>query len=75
MKNARLKRKLYVRKTSRSELKVMWNTDSLPTVGMYYCDALYIQCTKKGDINWEKNSVYSIDELFLRGNVVVVKSK
>ena len=63
-------RKLYVKKININQLQAKWNT-TLPAKWRY-SKVVYIQCTAKGSINWEKNSVYDHSELLGRGNYVVL---
>lgn len=50
----------YVLQTTKNELKEKWGDLPLP---FPFEDPLYIQSTKDGIVNWEKNSVYQSHEI------------
>lgn len=60
-------RTLYVTKTYNHKLSKMWH---LPC---NFIGELYIQCTINGDINFNKNSIYNLNELLLRGSTKVIE--
>jgi len=62
------KRTLYVFKTSYQQLWYLW--DEKP-IFFRENDDLFIQCNKSGQVNWEKNSVYKLEELENRPHKIV----
>ena len=62
-----MKRRLYVKSTNYQELHQQWGFIP-PKSGI-----LFIQCTEKGDVNWEKANLYNLTELLDRGKVKIVK--
>lgn len=61
-------RTLYVKKVTRAEVVRQWNGIG-PGLNSVY---LYVQCTKAGVINWNRNAVYKAEELIERNNVKIV---
>lgn len=63
-------RKLYVKQTDIGELQLHWGRKPImASPGPYY-----IQTTEKGKINWDKNGVYTANELIERNNVIIIKT-
>jgi hypothetical protein len=70
-------RTLYVKLISLDDLSKHWGSIAYTTGNsirfMSLDSFVYIQCTKKSEINFEKASVYSVPELIQRDGVVIVK--
>jgi hypothetical protein len=70
-------RTLYVKLISLDDLSQHWGSLAYTTGSsirfMSLDSFVYIQCTKKGEVNYDKASVYSVPELIQRDGVVVVK--
>lgn len=64
------KKILNVKKVTKKELNEIWNIGFMPHK---WPDTLYIRSNAKGDVNWDKASVYMPDELIERGNYNVIK--
>jgi hypothetical protein len=60
--------KLSLRKTSNAEITKQWGFDT-----HLQHKSLYIQCNSKGEVNWDKASVYSAEELVGKDNVEILK--
>lgn len=59
-------RTLNVKKITKSELEKKWG---FPL--KFWGNIVYIVCNSKGEVNWDKASVYQAVELVDRGNYVV----
>ncbi len=62
-------KRLYVKHTDLAEIKKQWGIN-YPKSGL-----LFIKCTKKGKVNWDKNQIYTLDELLERGKVTRFKTQ
>lgn len=60
-------RTLYVKETTRKEVAEKWGF-SLPR---FHKNPLFIRCNKEGEVNWEKNSLYSEQEIKRIDNVYI----
>lgn len=60
------KKTLNVKATSNYELSNKWGMSVLIQ------GRLFIRCNYKGLVNWDKASVYNLDELLLRGKVKII---
>jgi len=60
-------KRLHVRRVTIEEVNDNWGfcPTHLPL-------EIYARCNNKGIINWDFTSIYNIDELLLRGNVIVL---
>lgn len=66
-KKDKKKRTLYVKKTSQFQLfQHGWPTH------VVISNPSYIQCNKKGKVNWDKASVYNHEELIEKNNVKII---
>jgi len=59
---------LNVKKKSKKEVQEKWET----TLMYNLPNTLYIRCNGKGEINWEKAPVYTIQELEKRGDYKIL---
>lgn len=57
---------LYVKRTTNYQLSKEWSINSTLK------GELYIQCTINGSINFQTNSIYSLDQLLKRGSVKII---
>lgn len=67
------KRTLYVKVTDFHEISRRWGNNLALMLPNSLDSFLYfIQCTKEGKINWDRNSIYTIQELIERNNVKII---
>lgn len=66
-------RTLYVKRTSTEELKSKGWPSVTFNLNNVFSNQCYIQCNKKGQVKWDKASVYHSEELIERNNVKIVK--
>lgn len=64
----RVNRTLYVIPTCYTQLWFMWNVQ--PNV-LCTGKQLFIQCDMAGNVNWDKNSVYTIDMLKDKKHIII----
>lgn len=62
-------RTLYIRATTWNEVSEKWGLNPPPG---YYNVELFVRCSAKGEVNWDKTLLYKASELFNR-NVKVIK--
>ena len=60
--------KLCLIKTSNAEITKQWGFDT-----HFHSTSLYIQCNSKGEVNWDKASVYNAEDLVGKDNVKILK--
>jgi len=60
-------RLLNVIATTNTQLTIRWGYN--PCMN----GELFVRCNAKGVVNWDKTSVYKLDELLMRGNVKIIK--
>lgn len=63
-----MKAKLHVKQTNNKQLLEKWGFNPA------YKGDIYIRCNKKGVVNYNSAPVYSLCELLLRGNVVLLRA-
>jgi len=69
-----MSRTLHVTQTSVREIAQQWKWDPVE-LASYLRTALgpvYVRCTRKGHINWDKAPIYKVDELIGRNNVRIL---
>jgi hypothetical protein len=57
---------LNVKETNNLELRKNWE------VSINSMTQLYVRCNYKGDVNWPKTSIYTLEELLKRGSVKII---
>ena len=63
------KKTFYLKQTSNIELKQKWGFNPrLPVKN----GNIFIRCNVKGEVNWDKSSVYNANELVGRDNVKII---